>query len=152
MSPSNLSNNCHLHTPNPTPGLDQASLLTVLGKGQQRWPGPCTSPTRAHMDMHRTHKPILRPPRVASSTVQGSMTAEEEQRTRQPILGPPRVASSTVQGSIAAEEPSYLELQHLATFLAESTGDFGNCFWPASQSVPFLPQSLPRLIQPDQVL
>lgn len=63
-----------------------------------------------------------------------------------PILGPPRVARRRVQGLEAAEQPSQLELQHLETFLAESTGTMASempkmhlwgCFWPASQTVPF---------------
>lgn len=70
----------------------------------------------------------------------------------EPKPRPPSVAGSTVQGSNGSRGSIPSGALHLATFLAESMGHLWGCFWPASQSAPLLPRSLPRLRQPDQVL
>lgn len=128
MCPSSLPSNYHLHTSNPSPGLDRASLFTVLGPGHQRWTGHCAQvPAGAYVGMHRTGPESLAP---------------------EPSPRPPGVASS-LRGSREVIPSGAL---HLATFLGESMGDLWGCFWPAPQSAPLLPQSLPRLRQPDQVL
>lgn len=50
----------------------------------------------------------------------------------------PAWPAAQFRARVVTEEPSHPKLQHLAPFLAESTGDLWGCFWPASQSAPLL--------------
>lgn len=128
MSPSNFPNNSVSSTPKIQP-LGWTSL-------------PVSCPVAVAAEVAKKCRRIVhKSPRCTHERAQNG----EPTRLSSGLSGWPAAEYGT---RVAAGGPSYLELRHLATFLAESSGAMASelpemhlwgCFQPASQTAPLFP-------------